>query len=35
MSDRAPNAATDKLFPLSRYDALEVWVLMGMGVATD
>jgi hypothetical protein len=33
--DTAPNAATDKLFPLPRPDALEVLGLLGRGVATD
>jgi len=35
ISNRAPNAATDKLRPLPQPDALEVWVLVGVGVATD
>ena len=29
ISDRAPNVATDKLFPLPRSDALEVLGLLG------
>ena len=35
ISDRVPNAATDKLCPLPRPDALEVCVLVGVGTATD
>ena len=35
MSDRAPNAATDKLFPLPRFNAPEVLVLVEVGVVAD
>jgi hypothetical protein len=35
MRDGTPNAATDKSFPLPRFDVPEVLVLVGVGEATD
>ena len=35
ISDRAPNIAIDKVFPLPRSDALEVWTLVAVVLATD